>query len=75
MQLCKSCVAVRGTRRIATPSELRTVCGGFVNQGFKANPGLKLANAFSVIRRTLSFHTVSVAPDARVYFGNVPSTT
>src|SRR6266850_456362 len=27
----------------------------------KRNPGLELANAFSVVRRTLSFHTVSVA--------------
>jgi hypothetical protein len=34
-------------------------------QGFKANPGLELANAFSVIRHTLRFHTVSVATGQR----------
>jgi hypothetical protein len=35
---------------VATPSELRrNKCAPFFTQGFKANPGLKLANAFSVI--------------------------
>jgi hypothetical protein len=35
---------------VATPSELRrNKCAPFFTQGFKANPALKLANAFSVI--------------------------
>ena len=34
---------------VATPSELRRNKCALFTQGFKANPGLKLANAFSVI--------------------------
>src|SRR5512132_689267 len=34
---------------VATPSELRRNKCSLFTQGFKANPGLKLANAFSVI--------------------------
>jgi hypothetical protein len=34
---------------VATPSELRQNEYAFFTQGFKANAGLKLANAFSVI--------------------------
>jgi len=34
---------------VATPSELRSDKCALFTQGFKANPGLKLANAFSVI--------------------------
>jgi len=37
-------------KAFATPSELRNnLCRFFQTQGFKANPGLALANAFSVI--------------------------
>jgi hypothetical protein len=35
-------------RRSQTPSELRRIDLNVIPQGFKANPGLKLANAFSV---------------------------
>jgi hypothetical protein len=41
----------RNSFRVATKK------GAFVTQGFKANPGLKLANAFSVI--FLSCRTLS----------------
>ena len=38
------------TKQRATPSELKASLGSFFEtQGFKANPGLELANAFSVI--------------------------
>ena len=36
---------------VATPSELRPNECALYSQGFKANPGLKLANAFSVMGR------------------------
>jgi hypothetical protein len=35
-------------KAVATPSELRSSEGDLYSQGFKANPGLELANAFSV---------------------------
>src|SRR5687768_3551005 len=35
-------------KRLATPSELPKTEGTLTAQGFKANPGLKFANAFSV---------------------------
>jgi hypothetical protein len=36
-------------RRDATLSGLRRIMGRIFTQGFKANPGLELANAFSVM--------------------------
>jgi hypothetical protein len=45
----------------ATLSELRLREMNACAPGLpKPNPGLELANAFSVIRHTLSFHTLSV---------------
>jgi hypothetical protein len=46
----------------ATLSELRLLEMNACSPGLpKRNPGLELANAFSVVRRTLSFRTVSSA--------------
>src|SRR5712671_3312114 len=46
----------------ATLSELRLLEMNACSPGLpKRNPGLELANAFSVVRRTLSFHTISEA--------------
>jgi len=51
----------------ATLSELRRQETAMRFPGLpKRNPGLELANAFSVVCRTLSFHTTSKAPDAKV---------
>ncbi|HVQ39819.1 MAG TPA: hypothetical protein VMS31_19925 [Pyrinomonadaceae bacterium] len=36
-------------KHLATPSELQRIYQAFATQGFKANPGLKLANAFSAL--------------------------
>jgi hypothetical protein len=41
---------------LATPSELREFIEAFSTQGFKANPGLKFANAFSVRVQTALSH-------------------
>jgi hypothetical protein len=50
---------------VATLSELRrSFVSGFFTQGFKANPGLKLANAFSVIRRTTNDNFVGAILNA-----------
>src|SRR2546421_9978705 len=50
MQSWKGCVAVRG---VAIPSQLLQSCHEInvplFTQGFKANPGLELSNAFSVV--------------------------
>jgi hypothetical protein len=47
------CLRSQNRKAVATPTEsgLRRVSwGSFLTQGFKANPGLELANAFSVRR-------------------------
>jgi hypothetical protein len=43
------CGGVRYRKTFTTPSELRNLSRHSLSQGFKANPGLELANAFSVI--------------------------
>ena len=53
---------LKPTNGDATLSELRLLEINACSPGLpKRNPGLQLANAFSVVRRTLSCHTISTA--------------
>jgi hypothetical protein len=54
------------SKAVATPYRVaKNLFARLLAQGFKTNPGLELANAFSVTRRTLSFHTLSTALGSR----------